>query len=93
MIQVIGTKYGLRSEELKWSPKRLKIVSRFQKMVKEERSSCRSCLSSGFVNDSHYAEILLSTTSQELQAPGTICSVISEKKPLKRAEAEAEARP
>lgn len=66
MSQVIGTKYGILSEKLKWSPKRLKWCPGFQKTVKEERSSCRSCLSSGFVNDSHYTEFLLSKTSQEL---------------------------
>lgn len=67
--------------------KEAEMVSRFQEMVKEERSSCRSCLSSGLVNDSHYAEFLLSRTSQELEAPRTICFVISKKKPLKRSEA------
>lgn len=67
--------------------KEAEMVSRFQEVVKEERSSCRSSLSSGLVNESPYAEFLLSRTSQELQAPKTICFVISKKKPLKRLEA------
>lgn len=53
------------------------MVSRFQETVKEERSGCQSCLSSGWGNESHYTEFLLSRTSQELQAPRTICFVIS----------------
>lgn len=67
--------------------KETEMVPRFQETVKEERSSCPSCLSSGLVNKYHYAELLLSRTSQELQAPRTICFVISIKKPLKRSEA------
>lgn len=64
--------------------KETEIVSRFPEMVKEERLSCRSCLSFTLVNDSHYTEFLLSRTSQELQAPKTICFVISKKEASQR---------
>ena len=87
MSQVIGTKYGILPKKVEMESKETEMVPRFQETVGEERSSCRSCLSSGLVNESHYADLLLSRTSQELQAPRTICFVISIRKPLKRSEA------
>ena len=87
MSQVIGPKYGVLPKKVEMESKEIEIVPTFQETVKEERSSCRSCLSSGLVNEYHYAELLLSRTSQELQAPRTICFVISVKKPLKRSKA------
>ena len=53
MSQVIGTKYGVLPKKVEMESKEIEIVPRFQETVKEERSSCRSCLSSGLVNEYH----------------------------------------